>query len=65
MDAHQTFVDSSTRCFMAKLFATRAIRHLEKLAAAYGWTPEQLEENKRRFICPADMIPEWRSVYEK
>ena len=53
------YSNSAIRRLFTIFFHNRAIRHLETLATAYNWTPEELEQYKLRFIRNTDCIPEW------
>ena len=49
--------DAIVRRFLTTLFTLRAHRHLETLAVAYGWSPEELAYNKSVLIEPHRFVP--------
>ena len=56
---HEEFIESQLRRFFTTLMTVRARRHLQTLAAAYGWSPEFLAAQEERFLTPAKMAPRW------
>jgi hypothetical protein len=49
--------ESMIRQFLTQLFVLRAKRHLQTLAAAYGWSPETTANYESQFITTEAMTP--------
>lgn len=57
MESYDEYANGAVRRFLTHMFVLRARRHLNTLAAHYGWTPEKLREYEERFIRTTEFVP--------